>query len=277
MIDLHTHSTASDGSETPAAVVQMAAAAGLTAIALTDHDTQSGIAEARAEAHSNGLELIPGTELSVEWDQGAMHMVVLFLEPGPGPLQDRLAELRSGRDERNLRIIQRLAELDLPVSEQEILDLAAGESVGRPHIAAVMVSHGYVESIVDAFDQYLAWGKPAYMARPRLSPEVAIGLARESKAVPILAHPHTLRLNTSDDVSATLRRLSGAGLVGMECYYPLYSPMEREGYAALAGRFGLRASGGSDYHGSYKPDVELGVGRGNLAVPDQLLEALRAV
>lgn len=275
MIDLHVHSTASDGSESPAGVVRLAAAAGLKAIALTDHDTQSGIPEARVEAARCGVELIAGAELSVEWAQGAMHMVVLFLEPGPGALQDRLAELRKGRTERNARIVERLIELGLPISDAEILELAAGESVGRPHIAAVMVNRGYVESIFEAFDRYLAWGKPAYMARPRLSPEEAIGLALESRAVPIVAHPHTLGLNTSEEVSATLRRLAGAGLVGIECYYPLYSPFEREGYAALAERFGLKPSGGSDYHGTYKPEVELGVGRGNLAVADELLDALR--
>jgi predicted metal-dependent phosphoesterase TrpH len=275
VIDLHVHSTASDGSESPTVVVQLAAAAGLTAIALTDHDTQAGIIEARAEAVRTGVELIAGTELSVEWAQGAMHMVVLFLEPGPGPLQDRLAELRRGRSERNTRIVERLIELGLPITDSEIGELAAGESVGRPHIAAVMVQRGYVESIFEAFDRYLAWGKPAYMARPRLSPEEAIGLALESPAVPLIAHPHTLGLNTSEEVSTTLRRLAAAGLVGIECYYPLYSPFEREGYAALAERFGLKPSGGSDYHGTYKPDVELGVGRGNLAVADELLDALR--
>jgi hypothetical protein len=275
MIDLHVHSTASDGSESPAGVVRLAAAAGLKAIALTDHDTQSGVAEAREEATRTGIELIAGAELSVEWVQGAMHMVVLVLEPGSGPLQDRLAELRKGRTERNARIVERLTELGLPITDAEILELAAGESVGRPHIAAVMVNRGYVESIFEAFDRYLAWGKPAYMARPRLSPEEAIGLALESRAVPIVAHPHTLGLNTSEEVSTTLRRLAGAGLVGIECYYPLYSPFEREGYAALAARFGLMPSGGSDYHGTYKPDVELGIGRGNLAVADELLDALR--
>ena len=275
MIDLHVHSTASDGSDSPTFVVQLAATAGLKAIALTDHDTQSGIAEARAEAARSDVELIAGTELSVEWAQGAMHMVVLFLEPGPGPLQDRLAELRKGRTERNARIVERLTELGLPISEAEILELAAGESVGRPHIAAVMVNRGYVETIFEAFDRYLARGKPAYMARPRLSPEVAIRLALESRAVPIVAHPHTLGLNTSEEVSTTLRRLADAGLVGIECYYPLYSPFEREGYAALAARFGLKPSGGSDYHGTYKPEVELGIGRGNLAVADELLDALR--
>ena len=275
MIDLHVHSSASDGSESPAGVVRLAAAAGLKAIALTDHDTQSGVAEARLEADRTGVELVAGVELSVEWVQGAMHVVVLFLEPGPGPLQDRLAELRKGRSERNTRIVERLGEIGLPVSEAEILELAGGESVGRPHIAAVMVNRGYVESIFEAFDRYLGWGKPAYMARPRLSPEEAISLSLESGAVPIVAHPHTLGLNNSEEVTTTLRRLVKAGLVGIECYYPLYSPFEREGYAALAERFGLKPSGGSDYHGTYKPEVELGVGRGNLAVADEVLDALR--
>jgi 3',5'-nucleoside bisphosphate phosphatase len=277
MIDLHVHSTASDGSETPSEVVRLAAAIGLRAIALTDHDTQSGIAESRIEASRTGVELIPGTELSLEWAQGAMHLVVLFLEPGPGALQDRLAGLRKGRSERNDRIVERLRELGLPISQEEILDLAGGESVGRPHIAAVMVNRGYVVSIADAFDRFLGRGMPAYMARPRLSPEDAISLARESNAVPILAHPHTLSLNNSQEVTTTLQRLSRAGLIGVECYYPLYSPFEREGYVALAERFGLKPSGGSDYHGTYKPDVELGTGRGNLAVADEVLDALRPI
>jgi predicted metal-dependent phosphoesterase TrpH len=248
---------------------------GLTAIALTDHDSLGGIEEARAEAAAQGIEFVPGTELSVEWEDGAMHLTVLFLAPEPGPLQDRLAALRMGRNRRNVLILERLSQLGLPVFENEVLDLAAGESVGRPHIAAVMLERGYVHSIAEAFELYLGWGMPAYVPRPRLSPEEAIGLALASKATPILAHPHTLRLNTSDEVASALRRMVAAGLVGMECYYPLYSPLEREGYAALARRFGLHPSGGSDYHGTYKPEVELGIGRGNLSVPDHLLDPLR--
>ena len=153
--------------------------------------------------------------------------------------------------------------------------MAGGESVGRPHIAAAMVRRGYVESIAEAFDLYLGWGRPAYRPRWRLTPEEGIGLSLASGGVPVLAHPHTLGLNNSEEVSTTLRRLKAAGLRAMECYCPLYSPIEREGYAALAARFGLLASGGSDYHGSFKPGIELGVGRGNLSVPERLLDALR--
>ncbi|MGH9197713.1 MAG: PHP domain-containing protein, partial [Acidimicrobiia bacterium] len=135
MIDLHLHSTASDGSEAPADVVRMAANLGLSAIALTDHDTLSGIPEAVTEASLRAIELIPGIELSVKWDRGAMHLIVLFLQPGDGPLQRRLGELRRGRNLRNALIIERLTEIGLPVLEEEVLGLAGGESVGRPHIA----------------------------------------------------------------------------------------------------------------------------------------------
>jgi predicted metal-dependent phosphoesterase TrpH len=233
------------------------------------------VAAALAEASRSGIELIPGTELSLAWEGGAMHLVVLFLAPGAGPLQDRLAEIRTARHARNDEILAMLDSLGLPVGPDEVSAVAGGESVGRPHIAAAMVGRGYVESIAEAFELYLGWGRPAYRPRWRLAPEEGIGLALESGAVPVLAHPHTLGLNNSEEVSTTLRRLKEAGLRAMECYCPLYSPIEREGYAALAARFGLLPSGGSDYHGTFKPGIELGVGRGNLSVPAQLLDALR--
>jgi predicted metal-dependent phosphoesterase TrpH len=275
LIDLHSHSNASDGSDEPAALVARAAALGIRALALTDHDTQSGIGPATREAAAQGIELIPGTELSLDWPGGAMHLIVLFLPAGVGPLQDRLAAIRDARHARNLEILEALGSLGIPVEAEEVELLAGGESVGRPHIAAAMVGRGYVTSIAEAFDLYLGWGRPAYRPRWRLSPEEGIALALESGGVPVLAHPHTLALDTSEQVAATLRRLKAAGLRAMECYYHLYSPLEREGYAALAARFGLLPSGGSDYHGTFKPGVELGVGRGDLVVPEALLDALR--
>lgn len=147
--------------------------------------------------------------------------------------------------------------------------------MGRPHIAAVMTRRGHVEDIPAAFDLWLGQGKPAYVGRKRLQPEVAIELARQEGAVPVLAHPHTLGIDSSEDMATTLRDLRGAGLIGMECHYPIYSPAERSGYADLARRFGLVPSGGSDYHGTYKAGIELGVGRGDLVVPDSVLDELR--
>jgi predicted metal-dependent phosphoesterase TrpH len=275
-VDLHSHSTASDGSEKPAALVEQALEVGLNALALTDHDTLDGITAAADAAGSTGLELIPGTELSLEYDQGGMHLVVLWLDPGPGPLQNRLDELRLGRDERNQLMAQRLTELGMPVTTQEILEEGGAGSIGRPHIAAVMMRKGYVETIEEAFELWLTSGKPAYIGRPRLSPEEAIQLARESGAVPIVAHPHTLGINRAQEMADLLTRLIAAGLVGLEAFCAGYRRHEREGYADLARRFGLVPSGGSDFHGTYKPGLSLGTGYGDLVVPDTVVDELRS-
>lgn len=274
-VDLHSHSTASDGSDTPTGLVQLAIEKGLTALALTDHDTQEGLAEAREAVGSADIELIPGTELSLNFNGGGMHLVVLWLEPGSGPLQDRLKGLQDGREGRNARIVDTLSSLGMPITIEEVEEEAGGGSVGRPHIAAVMVRHGYVPDIKTAFDLWLANDRPAYAGRPRLNPEEAIELARESGAVPILAHPHTLGIHRAATMANVLDRLRGAGLVGLEAMYSAYQRHERYGYADLARRFGLVPSGGSDYHGTYKEGLDLGNGYGDLHVPESTLEELR--
>ena len=274
-VDLHSHSTASDGSDSPSRVVGLAVEAGLSALALTDHDTLEGVTSAVEEAARTDLELIPGVELSLHYDGGGMHLVVLWLEPGPGPLQDRLAGLQAGRNRRNLRIVETLTRLGMPVTIAEVEREAGGGSVGRPHVAAVMMSHGYVPDSRSAFDLWLGKGKPAYSDRERLDPGEAITLARESGGVPILAHPHTLGITTSSEMADLLSGLKRAGLVGLEAMYSGYRRHEREGYTDLARRFGLVASGGSDYHGTYKPGLMLGRGYGDLVVPESVLEQLR--
>lgn len=274
-VDLHTHSTASDGSESPTRVVELAAEAGLRTLALTDHDTQEGIVEARQAAGASGLELIAGTELSLQYDEGGMHLVVLWLEPGSGPLQDRLSSLQAGRSDRNEAIVDRLVELGIPITLEEVHAEAGGGSVGRPHIAAVMIAKGYVETGQEAFERFLGSGMPAYVGRPRLEPEEAISLAVVSGAVPILAHPHTLNINRAPEMAALLTRLKGAGLVGLEAIYSSYRQHERDGYADLARRFGIVPSGGSDFHGSYKPGLEVGTGYGDLVVDDNVAAQLR--
>jgi predicted metal-dependent phosphoesterase TrpH len=274
-IDLHTHSSASDGSEPPERLVELALEAGLTALAVTDHDTLGGIEAARKAAEGTDLEVISGTELSLQYHTGGMHLLVLWLEPGAGPLQDRLDTLQGGRIERNQRIAERLTELDMPVTLEEIEEEAGSGSVGRPHIAAVMVRKGYVESNAEAFDLWLGSGMPAYFSRPRLEAEEAIGLAIESGAVPILAHPHTLNIDRAHEMAEMLNRLCGAGLLGLEAVYSTYRPHERYGYTDLARRFDLLPTGGSDYHGSYKPGLELGTGYGDLSVTDEILDDLK--
>jgi hypothetical protein len=275
-IDLHTHSTASDGSLTPTELIELAATIRLDSVALTDHDTLEGTDEAAVAADRVGIELIPGVELSLDWDRGGMHLLVLWLVPGRGPLQDRLAELQVARNSRNARVVDRLNELGLEITLEEVETEAGTGSVGRPHIAAVMVRRGHVPDIRSAFDEYLGSGRPAYMSRDRLGPEEAIGLARQSGGVPILAHAHTMGLDNQAEVEAMMRRLAAAGLVGIECHYGSYEADERAGYVRMAKRFGLLPSGGSDFHGTYKSEVALGTGSVGIGVPTEILEPLRA-
>ncbi len=244
-------------------------------MALTDHDTQAGVAEAREEARKYGLELVPGVELSCTWDRGGLHILVLFLEPGRGPLQDRLAELRRARHQRNRAMASRLRTLGFDITYEEVLAEAGGGAVGRPHLAGVMKKKGYVSDIAAAFREYLGAGRPAYVARPLLDPPEAISLAHRSGGIPILAHPHTLGLNTSTEYADTYRWLTGLGLVGVECFYGRYDQATRHRLERTVRSFGLLPSGGSDFHGEYKPDLQVGVGRGDLAVPDRVLEELR--
>lgn len=276
-VDLHTHSNRSDGSDEPAELVRKAVAKGLTAVALTDHDTLEGIDSAQEAANELPIELVPGVEISCEWAPGAMHLVVLFLPSGAGPLQDRLGELQASRSHRNSRIADRLRQLGVDITIDEVIAESQVGVVGRPHFAAVLVRKGVVADIPAAFTDYLGNQAPAYVPRLRLEPEEAIGLARASGGVPILSHPHTLGHTSADEFAATYRRLAASGLVGVDAYYGDYLPEQRDELARTARSFGLVPSGGSDYHGSYKAGLDLGTGHGDLEVPDSVLEELRAV
>lgn len=283
-VDLHTHSHVSDGSETPTAVIEYAAGAGLSSVALTDHDVLDGLGEATAAGERLGLEVIPGVELSLDWSEmtpdaelrGGMHLVVLWIDDVAGPLQDTLADLRSGRDDRNHTILERLARLGLEVPMEEVAARAGTGSVGRPHIAGVMVDRGYVPDIATAFEQYLGNGGPAYVGRRRLTPAEALDLAHRSGGVPILAHPYTLGFEDDDaGLERMLARLRGMGLVGVESHHSGTEPERRRVVRRMAARLGLLPSGGSDFHGTYKPGIVVGRGGGDLEVPDEFLDALR--
>jgi predicted metal-dependent phosphoesterase TrpH len=275
VIDLHTHSTASDGSDSPTRVVELAVEAGCGAVALTDHDRLDGVAEARAAAGGTGTEVVAGCELSCD-HPGTMHLLVYFLEPGLGPLQDELVARQQSRDRRNQQMVARLSELGLPVSWEEIEREAGGRGVGRPHVAAVMMRKGIVSSVQEAFDVWLAKGRPAYLPKDNLAPAEAVRLARASGAVAVLAHPLSLGLDPGG-LEATAGELRDIGLGGLEAVYGRYYPAERAGLIQLADRLGLVVTGGSDYHGRYKPDLAVGTGRGDLDVPDEALERIRAL
>lgn len=275
MIDLHTHSTCSDGSEAPARVVELAVIAGCEAVALTDHDGLGGVDQAKVRAEALGIGFVPGCEVSCAFSPGTMHILGYFIESGEGPLQDELKGLRWDRSTRNERLVQRLRDLGLPISFEEVRAAAGGSVVGRPHFAAVLVANGAAESIQVAFDRWLAKGAPGYIPKARLKAATVLEAAKGSGAVSVLAHPLSLGLDASE-LERVLLELSAAGLAGLECYYGRYRPEERAWLANMATRHDLVVTGGSDFHGSFKPDLFVGTGTGNLQVPDGAIEALLA-
>jgi predicted metal-dependent phosphoesterase TrpH len=209
-----------------------------------------------------------------------MHLLAYWLEPGSGPLQDRLAELREGRAMRNTKIIDSLNDLGVAVSIDDVLTAAPrmdtpGASLGRPHIAAALLRRGEVASIAEAFDKYLGAGRPAYHPRPRLEAAEAVRFAASSGAVTSVAHPHTVA-DDSTGFDEAFAAFSEVGITGVECHYVEYRPEQRDRLAVIAEGYGLVPTGGSDYHGDHKPGIAVGVGRGDLAVPGSALERLRA-
>lgn len=284
MIDLHTHSTVSDGSEAPRRIAELAAAAGCSAVALSDHDSLAGLAEAARAARELGVRLVPACEVSCRKPPvpgggriaGSVHVLCYFVDEGEGPLQDELRALRQDRRRRNEALVQRLAQLGLPVTWEDVVAEAGKEDgVGRPHFARVLVRHGAAEDVQDAFDRWLADDRPAYVPKARLeAPEVA-RMARASGGVAVLAHPLSLGLEPHA-LGAVVGELAEAGLSGIEAVYGSYTPEERRGLATLAAAAGLVTTGGSDFHGSYKPGLWVGTGCGDLKVPEAVLEELEA-
>lgn len=283
MIDLHLHSIASDGSDPPWQIAQLAFDAGLEAFALTDHDTFDGLSEGSQRAESLGIEFVPGIELSCTTELGSCHLLGYFVGNPDTPLGKKLDELGSWREERNKEIATRLRGLGVDVDYEKVKKLAGGNIVGRPHFAQAIVAAGYASTEKEAFELYLASGKPAYVPKVRLSASQAIELVLESGGVPVLAHPFFgLEGATTDPdeptrlLKALLKEMRAAGLVGMEAYYSTYSPQTRQELLAMARSENLVPTGGSDYHGTHKPGLSVGKGTGDLQVPYSCLEELRA-
>lgn len=276
MIDLHTHSTASDGTLSPEAVVDLAAEKGLTALALTDHDTVAGIPPAQARAGERGIELVPGVELGIRWEgPGTMHILGYCFRHDDGELRERLAWLRMCRRVRAERIVGKLNHLGCGISFGRVEEIAGGESIGRPHVAQALVEAGAVSSVADAFARYLSRGRPGFVEKKQLNPEEAIRLLKSCGGVAVLAHPATLKLGL-EALSQLVEELKGKGLEGLEVSWSGHNERQVRAYTELAGRLGLLTTGGSDFHGENKPDIELGTGRhGNVKVEPSVLVALR--
>jgi len=274
-VDLHLHTTRSDGSMSPSEIVAYAKAKGLRAIAITDHDTASGNEEAILEGKRTGIEVIPGVELSICFPHGELHMLGYFIDYDSPALHTTLLELREHRKRRNPLIIQKLADLGLRLNLPEIQRKANNGNVGRPHIAAAMVEAGYVANVKDAFNLYLRKDGPAYVPKEMLTVLDGLQLIRQYGGLPVLAHPQTLEFERFDDLAAFARSLKDQGLAGIEAYYQGQSEISRR-FAELADREGLCKTGGSDFHGMFKSNIEIGTGRGTARWPYQLVEELKA-
>ncbi|MCL5961567.1 MAG: PHP domain-containing protein [Chloroflexi bacterium] len=269
IIDLHLHTTASDGMYSPRELVDRAVRAGLRYIAVTDHDTVDGVAPAIQVAKSLPLEVIAGIELSTEVPRGEVHVLGYFIDPRNPELQKTLDLLKSARWARAQEMVARLASLGLGLDWDRLLALAGKAAIGRPHIAQALVDSGYVTSIPEAFEKYIGRGGPAYVDRYKLAPTDAIGLLSRSGGVSSLAHPADI-----DDLGAILPALAQAGLAGLEAYYHNYSPSTVRSLLDLAAMYDLVPTGGSDHHG-WPTMKEAPVG--GVFVPPQSIERLRAL
>jgi len=277
MVDLHTHSTASDGSYSPEELVKLAKEAGLLAIALTDHDTVDGLPLAKKTAQDIGINFVCGVEISVKFEgKGHFHLLGYFKSPEVPELSGVLKKLHEARAKRNERMIEKLNELGVDISMEELREVAKGE-IGRPHIAKLLVAKGVVKSFEEAFDKYLKKGAPAYVPKALLTPEEAISLVLKAGGVPVLAHPVTLKLDYYS-LKEYIKRLKDLGLKGIEAYYTEHTEDLTQELLKYAKEFDLIVTGGSDFHGENKPDIKLGVGLGNLKIPDEcyynLVEAM---
>lgn len=266
-VDLHVHTTASDGAYTPFEVVQEAVARGLTAIAITDHDTTAGIDKALEAAKGTALEVIPGIELSAEWGSEETHILGYYLDYHDGALQETLEILRQARRKRARTMVERLAGLEMPLCWDRVVEIAGESSAfGRPHIAQALRERGYVASMNEAFDRYIGLGGPAHVSRYRLTPVEAIKMITAASGLPVLAHPR--------GQEHILPALVEAGLVGLEAYYPSYAIEEREALVQLAKKYDLIATGGTDFHGHER---FVTVGLGEVWVPLESVERLCAL
>lgn len=274
-IDLHTHTLASDGTDSPAQLVRRAKDLGLAAVAITDHDTVAGLAEAEKQGQALGLEVIRGCEISARGEDNEMHILGLWLPSDTTVLEQSLLRLREHRHERNVIIVAKLQALGLDISYEEVQAASQGEAVGRPHIAAVLLRKGFVQNWQEAFTRYLGYKGQAYVPKEILSPEQAVNLLAGMGATVSLAHP-CLSVSSREAVENLVRNLKGFGLNAIEAYHSDHSQAEQRFCVDLATRYGLALTGGSDYHGTSKPRISLGSGYGGLRVPMFVLDSLKA-
>jgi predicted metal-dependent phosphoesterase TrpH len=278
-IDLHIHSTASDGSLTPLEILQLAHKLNLSAIAITDHDSLEGSKEAFWAGIPSSIKFLSGVEISAAYPpflsgSGSFHILGYAIRLDDRALNQSLYKLRQARKNRNPEIVKRLEKLGYPLSLAEIRKIVGEGQLGRPHIARAMVKKGYVASVDEAFDNFLGTDKPAYVDKYRLECGQAIRLITAAGGIPVLAHPGLLDIEHESTLKRLFENLKEIGVRGIEVYYPEHSARQMKTYAELARNLDLLMTGGSDFHGKMMPEINLGSGKGNLFVPYELYEKL---
>jgi len=271
-IDLHTHSTFSDGTFTPLQLVKYAEEKGLKAFALTDHDTTEGVKEAKSI--ETNVEVISGVEISTRYDKKEIHIVGLYVNENDADLNKQLKYYREKRVTRNFEILEKLNSLGVNITIDDVKESCTGDVISRAHIAKALVSKGFVGSYTEAFDRYLGDNKCAYVPRETLNYEESMELITKAGGVPVLAHPLLYKMSDTN-LENMMVKLRQKGLKAVEVYYSTHSNSDTQHVMAMANRVGLIYSGGSDFHGATKPKIDMGTGMGKLAVPYEILEKIR--
>ncbi|MBQ9848543.1 MAG: PHP domain-containing protein [Clostridia bacterium] len=272
-IDLHTHSTCSDGSMSPTELVAHASARGVSAIALSDHDTVAGIDEALAAGKKYNVEVVPAIEFSVQ-SETETHILGFYIDHKSPILQEALQNINSVRHQRTVNTCEKLRALGFDVTMEEALEIAPAGIIGRAHFARLLVEKGFISSVKEGFDKYLANGRPAYDGTQYLTAADAVELINSIGGVSFVAHPHLIRLD-DNALREFLMSLKAFGLSGIEGYYNEYTPEMQSYFQSLANELGLDISGGTDFHAKMKPHIEIGIGQGNMSVPYSVLNRIK--
>lgn len=276
LIDLHVHSNASDGTDTPSEVVALAVKKGLSAIALTDHDTIAGLLEAQTAAAGLPIEIIPGIELSCVYHGEEIHILGLYVDPMDRKFRAETDALKEIRDKRNGEMIRRFQEAGISITLDEVMAGNPDTVITRAHFARILFEKGYVKSMEQAFKKYLDYGGPYCPRKEKITPEHAMKILTDCKASPVLAHPYQYHLGDKK-TEELIRYLTDLGLHGLEVYHSSNNQHESGKLKKLAGQYGLFPTGGSDFHGSNKPDIDIGSGRGGLRISALLLDDIKRI
>ncbi|MBP3888653.1 MAG: PHP domain-containing protein [Cellulosilyticum sp.] len=275
LIDLHVHSTASDGTLTPSELAVYAHTKGLSAIALTDHDTISGIEECMQKGHEIGLTVIPGIEFSADHYGKEVHILGYYINPKDETLSAQLEDLIVARSKRNEMVLQKLSEVGCPLELEDLISAAGKDAViTRAHIAKALLNKGYIKERSEAFSKYIGEGKPCFVPKARFTTNQCIKLIHQAGGVAVLAHPMLYGYNRSE-ITQLIKGMKAAGLDGVECLYSTHTKEDTHHLLQVCSHLNLLPTGGSDFHGTNKPNLDLGCGYGQLAIPFKLLASIQ--